>query len=89
MILRPKHTQHRSGRRVGPFIPALGLAMLLVVAGYDHAFAYIDPGTGSYVFQWLLAGLLAGAFALRMFWRNVRAFLGRLFSRQKEPTEVD
>ena len=41
--------------------------------------AYIDPGTGSYVLQILIAGLVGGAFALKMFWRNVTAFLSRIF----------
>ena len=56
-------------------------ALGLVLWAYDYAFAYIDPSTGSYVLQWVLAGLLAAAFAVRMFWGNVKSFLGRLFRR--------
>lgn len=29
------------------------------------AYAYLDPGTGSYVFQLLVAGLLTGSFFFR------------------------
>jgi drug/metabolite transporter (DMT)-like permease len=36
------------------------------------AHAYIDPGTGSYMFQLLIAGALAGAFVLRAFWGRVK-----------------
>jgi hypothetical protein len=62
----------------------MAMAAALVLAGYDYAFAYIDPGSGSYFLQWLLAGLLAAAFALRMFWRNVVAYVGRLLGRNKD-----
>jgi len=36
----------------------------LVLTNYDHAFAYIDPASGSYVLQSLLAVLLGGVFAV-------------------------
>jgi hypothetical protein len=37
--------------------------------------AYIDPGTGSYVFQLLIAGLLGAAFTAKVFWKRIAAFL--------------
>jgi hypothetical protein len=37
--------------------------------------AYIDPGSGSYVFQVLIGFLLAAAVAMRAYWRRVRDFL--------------
>jgi hypothetical protein len=42
---------------------ALGVGFVLVVPSY--AWAYIDPGTGSYVFQLAIAGFLAGVYTLR------------------------
>jgi hypothetical protein len=40
-------------------------------------FAYLDPGTGSYVLQLALAGLLGAAYTLRRFWTRVTGLLGR------------
>lgn len=37
--------------------------------------AYVDPGTGSYVLQVLLAGALAGVFSIKLFWRRIVAWL--------------
>jgi len=34
---------------------------------------YVDPGTGSYLLQMLLAGVLGAGFAVRSFWSNIRA----------------
>ncbi len=43
-------------------------------------YAYLDPGTGSYVLQLIIAGLLGGLFALKMCWGKVKNFFGNLFS---------
>jgi len=39
------------------------------------AFAYIDPGTGSFVIQGIIAAVVGVGFAVKMFWRRIRAFL--------------
>jgi hypothetical protein len=49
--------------------------------------AYLDPGAGSQMLQFLLAGLLAGLFALKMFWQNVRGFFSSRFSRNRNPSD--
>lgn len=39
--------------------------------------AYLDPGTGSYVFQ-VLIGVLAGAvFGIKNYWVQIKAFFQR------------
>jgi hypothetical protein len=40
-------------------------------------FAYLDPGTGSYVLQMALAGLLGASYAVRHFWSRVKAVFVR------------
>jgi len=57
------------------------LLTLLLLALPSVAHAYLDPGTGSYVVQLLIGGLLGGLFALGMFWRRVLASIKRLFKR--------
>lgn len=48
------------------------LGTLLV--GQD-AFAYIDPGTGSLIIQWLFGMILAGFAVLNIYWARFKAFL--------------
>ena len=48
------------------------------------AFAYLDPGTGSYIFQIVIAGLLGAAFAVKVFWIKIKSFLMGVFSKQKK-----
>lgn len=52
---------------------------------FDHTFllyAYLDPGTGSYFFQLIIAALLGGLFAIKLFWNSIKAFFVKVFSKR-------
>jgi hypothetical protein len=58
------------------------LAFLLLnftIAGVSNAAAYLDPGTGSIIFQSIIAALATGAAVLASAWKSVAGFFGRLF----------
>jgi hypothetical protein len=42
---------------------------------------YLDPGSGSYIFQLLIAAVLGGLFLAKVYWRRITGFVARLFSR--------
>lgn len=66
------------GKKLGKHI----LMMLLLLSLFPTvAYAYLDPGTGSYVFQVLVGALLGGAFAIKMFWRNIKTFISGVFGK--------
>ena len=51
---------------------------------------YIDPGSGSYLVQVIIAAVLGGAFWIKKFWRKIRSIFTTLFAllftrRKKEP----
>ncbi len=50
-------------------------------------FAYLDPGSGSYLLQLLIASLVGALLALRVYWSKVKAFVMRLFGREVELDE--
>jgi hypothetical protein len=43
--------------------------------------AYVDPGTGSFLFQLALAGLFGAAYAMKQAWSHFRDHARRLFVR--------
>jgi hypothetical protein len=51
--------------------------------------AYLDPGSGSYFVQLLLASLMGALFVLGVYRRKVTDFFRNLFSRDKTDDEVD
>jgi len=48
----------------------------------EKLMAYLDPGSGSYLLQLLLAALFGGLFVLRMSWDRVKTFFRKLFGRE-------
>ncbi|HEV8683029.1 MAG TPA: hypothetical protein VGS09_09700 [Actinomycetota bacterium] len=62
------------------FLLFFGYFFLIAV---PSAYAYIDPGTGSFVFQVIVGGLLAAGVVFRSFWRRVWFFLTRRNSRDR------
>ena len=55
---------------------------LLTFASPQPAQAYLDPGTGSYMLQLVIAALLGVAFSVKMFWLRIRTFFANLISRK-------
>ena len=49
-----------------------------------HPPAYLDPGTGSYIFQILIAGLVGMGFAIKLFWGYIKLFVVSLFAKKRE-----
>lgn len=46
-----------------------------------HAYAYIDPGTGSFIFQMLIAGLLGALVTMKMWYGAFKVFLRKHFGK--------
>ena len=57
------------------------LLMSLYLVFPPFAYAYLDPGTGSYVFQLLIAGLVGLGFLVKVYWNKIKLFLTHLFSK--------
>jgi hypothetical protein len=64
----------------------LFLIVALQVTLSQNAFAYVDPGTGRYIFQVLIAAFIGGLFAIKMFWQKIKNFFSsfnNLFSKKR------
>lgn len=55
------------------------VVLSLVVVSGKPAHAYIDPGTGSYVLQVVVASVLAALFVVKSTWRNIKGAVGKCF----------
>jgi len=63
-------------------ILCLIIVQFILLCISDNAYAYLDPGTGSYIVQLIIAALCGGFFAIKMFWKNIVAFFSKLFSKK-------
>jgi len=62
-----------------------GLFLIVVfqVILSQNAFAYLDPGTGSYVYQVLVAAIIGGLFTIKTFWRKIMNFFEKILSNKQ------
>ena len=71
------------------FSNILLLSAFFIVMDLQEARAYLDPGTGSYVFQVAIAFLLVALAAFKNFWRmildNVKKLIGFKREHAREP----
>ena len=64
------------------------LSSALAAAGVlGRPVQYLDPGSGSYLLQLLIAGILGALFALRLYWKRVRRFFLKLMGRGLDEEE--
>jgi len=52
-------------------------------------FAYLDPGSGSYFVQLLLASLMGALFLIGVYRKKVTDFFRNLFSKREDDEELD
>lgn len=76
MMARMK--MERNGKVQSGLSRGLGVLILLAAvfeATLKPSYAYIDPGTGSFMIQMAIAGVLGALFTLKTFWAQVKAYV--------------
>lgn len=61
----------------------LGILVYHLAMPLEKGHAYLDPGSGSFILQLLLAALLGAAFLVKVYWGKIKAFFGRVFSKKE------
>ena len=82
----------RTGRQPRKSLYFIAFLSAMFLLWPRSAHAYLDPATGSYVVQILIAMLVSIGVAVKYYWRQLASFSRRLFSHEapKEPSgEVD
>ncbi len=59
--------------------------ILMFTLTFAHnAYAYLDPGSGSYMLQILLGTLVAGFFAIKQYWHRLKYFFKERFRKKED-----
>jgi len=56
------------------------LLLNFTIAGVSNAAAYLDPGTGSIIFQSAIAAVATGLAVFASAWKSVVRFVSRIFN---------
>lgn len=47
----------------------------------QKVYAYLDPGSTSFILQIILAIIAGGIFGVKLFWKNIKSFFKNVFSK--------
>ena len=62
------------------------IAIFLIVT---NAYAYLDPGTGSFILQAIIAFLAALSAGFLYYWAKVKNFFSKLFKKNNNNEKID
>ena len=54
-----------------------------------QTFLYVDPGSGSYLVQIIIATVLGIGFYVKAFWHQVKSFFSKKRSKAEEETDIN
>lgn len=69
-------------------IKRIQILMLLLLFFTIQGYGYIDPGTGSYIVQIVIAMVVGAGLGIKLFWKKIKDFFSNLFGGKKEETTV-
>ncbi|MDP2671617.1 MAG: hypothetical protein Q8P13_04150 [bacterium] len=62
------------------------LTLTLFALFTKPAHAYLNPGTGSVLFQFMIIGIAGGLFTVKTYWSSIKTFFSR-FTQKKTATK--
>ncbi len=56
---------------------------LILLVFSQPAYAYLDPGSGSYLIQIAIASFFGSLYFIKVFWGRIKLFVTNVFSRER------
>ena len=60
----------------------LGFTACLFIFLSNPAHAYLDPGSGSFIFQLAIGAILGGLVTIKFYFRKIKSFITGIFKKQ-------
>lgn len=67
---------------VSVFTTCVLLVLWSILFFPQNAYAYLDPGTGSYILQMLIAAIVGGLFVIKIYFHKIKAFFKGVFFKE-------
>jgi hypothetical protein len=50
--------------------------------------AYLDPGSGSFLIQLLIAGIVGAGFIIKVYWKKIKGLFSKSESKKEDDSDV-
>jgi hypothetical protein len=61
--------------------------LLVFLAPHLRPQAYLDPGSGSFLIQLLIAGLVGAGFLIKAYWKKIKALFNRSEAKKQDDSQ--
>jgi hypothetical protein len=62
--------------------------LLSLLAPLIRPHAYLDPGSGSFLIQLIIAGLVGAGFLIKTYWKKIKGLFNRSSLNKEDDTDV-
>ena len=66
----------------------MDLQLLSLLAPHLRPHAYLDPGSGSFLIQLIIAGLVGAGFLIKAYWKKIKGLFNRSGSNKEDDNDV-
>jgi hypothetical protein len=63
-------------------------ALLFIFTPIMRTQAYLDPGSGSFLIQLLIAGVVGAGFLIKVYWKKIKAFFNRSEPKKEDDEQI-
>lgn len=82
MKMRFNQRKHNQKKQITILYKLVFFSFVLFLFLSKNVYAYLDPGTGSYLIQLLVASFVGISVANRFFWGKIKTILKKIFSKK-------
>ena len=62
--------------------------LVVFLAPFLRPQAYLDPGSGSFLIQLLIAGLVGAGFLIKAYWKKIKGLFSRSDTKKEDDTDI-
>ncbi len=64
------------------------ISLALILAPILRPQAYLDPGSGSFLIQLLIAGLVGVGFFVKVYWKKIKGLFSRSVTKKEDDDQL-
>ncbi len=64
------------------------ISLAVILAPFLRPQAYLDPGSGSFLIQLVIAGLVGVGFIVKVYWKKIKGLFSRTVAKKEDDDQL-
>ena len=62
--------------------------LIVIIAPFMRPHLYLDPGSGSFLIQLIVAGVVGAGFIIKAYWKKIKGLFNRSGAKEEDDSEA-